>query len=87
MVKKKVSGHKWVNVHAGSTSLSQEVQTCLLSTPGIFVCPNNSMAVGWLIGWLDVCCFTSTETIYLLGTGAQDGHLDFHTAPELWVYS
>ena len=29
------------------------------------------------------CCFTSTETIGLLGTGAQDGHLDFHTAPEL----
>ena len=29
------------------------------------------------------CCFTSIETIGLLGTGAQDGHLDFHTAPEL----
>ena len=29
------------------------------------------------------CCFTSTETVDLLGTGAQDGHLDFHTAPEL----
>ena len=29
------------------------------------------------------CCFTSTETIGLLGTGAQDGHLDFHAAPEL----
>ena len=29
------------------------------------------------------CCFTSTETVGLLGTGAQDGHLDFHTAPEL----
>ena len=29
--------------------------------------------------------FTSTETVGLLGTerGAQDGHLDFHTAPEL----
>ena len=27
------------------------------------------------------CCFTSTETIGLLGTGAQDSHLDFHTAP------
>ena len=27
------------------------------------------------------CCFTSTETVGLLGTGAQDGHLDFHTAP------
>ena len=30
------------------------------------------------------CCFTSTETVGLLsGTGAQDGHLDFHTAREL----
>ena len=28
------------------------------------------------------CCFTSTETVGLLGMGAQDGHLDFHTAPE-----
>ena len=28
--------------------------------------------------WLK-CCFTFTETIGLLGTGAQDGHLDFHT--------
>ena len=31
--------------------------------------------------WLK-CCFTFTETVGLLGTGAQDGHLDFHTAPE-----
>ena len=30
------------------------------------------------------CCFTSTETVGLLGTGAQNGHLDFHTASELW---
>ena len=29
------------------------------------------------------CCFTSTETVGLLETGAQDVHLDFHTAPEL----
>ena len=29
---------------------------------------------------LDECCFTSTQTVGLLGTGAQDGHLDFHTA-------
>ena len=29
------------------------------------------------------CCFTSTETVGLLGTGAQDVHLDFHAAPEL----
>ena len=29
------------------------------------------------------CYFTSAETVGLLGTGAQDVHLDFHTAPEL----
>ena len=28
-------------------------------------------------GPLVECCFTSTETVGLLGTGAQDGHLDF----------
>ena len=28
-------------------------------------------------------CFTSTDTISSLGRGAQVGHLDFHTAPEL----
>ena len=32
--------------------------------------------------WLK-CCFTSTETIGLFGTGAQDVHLDFRTVPEL----
>ena len=36
-----------------------------------------------VFGWLVECCFTSTENVGLLGTGAQDGHLDFHTAPEL----
>ena len=41
--------------------------------------------VSRLIGWLK-CCFTSTETVGLLGTGAQNSHLDFHTAPELWLY-
>ena len=41
------------------------------------------MLVDWLVGWLVECCFTSTETVGLLGTGAQDVHLDFHTAPEL----
>ena len=34
------------------------------------------------VGWLK-CCFTSTETVGLLGTGALDVHLDFHTTPEL----
>ena len=36
----------------------------------------------WIIRLVE-CCFTSTETVGLLLTGAQDGHLDFHTAPEL----
>ena len=33
------------------------------------------------------CCFTSTETVGLLGTGAQDVRLDFHTdasRPFIW---
>ena len=34
-------------------------------------------------GWLVECCFTSTETVGLFGTGAQDGHLHFRTALEL----
>ena len=25
--------------------------------------------------WLAECCFTSTETVGLLGTGAQDGYI------------
>ena len=32
------------------------------------------------------CCFTSTEAVGLLGTGFQDVHLDFHTAPVADVY-
>ena len=38
------------------------------------------------VGWLK-CCFTSTETVGLLGTEVQDVHLDFHTAPDLCVAS
>ena len=33
------------------------------------------------------CCFTSTKTVGLLGTGAQDIHLDFRTTPELCNFS
>ena len=36
-----------------------------------------------IVLWLVECCFTSTETVGLSGTGAQDGHLDFYTAPKL----
>ena len=32
------------------------------------------------------CCFTSTETVGLLETGAQDVQLDFHTAPDCSVH-
>ena len=40
----------------------------------------------WALGWLK-CCFTSSETVGLLETGAQDVHLDFHTAPGRYVTS
>ena len=36
-------------------------------------------------GGLVECCFMSTETVGLLGMGAQDSHLRFHTASELKV--
>ena len=41
------------------------------------------VSTGTASQWMVECCCTSTETVGLLGTGAQDGHLDFHTAPEL----
>ena len=48
---------------------------------------SRKIVLGCLVGrlWLGLveCCFTSTETVGLLGTGSQDGHLDFHTGPEL----
>ena len=44
------------------------------------------LPLGWTMdmggGWLIECCLTSAETVGLLGTGAQDGHLDFHTVSE-----
>ena len=62
---------------------------------GVFI----SLSGGWMllrkelimvedsprITMLMKCYFTSTEIVGLLGTGAQDGHLDFHTAPELCI--
>ena len=30
--------------------------------------------------------YVSAETVGLLGTGAHDGHLDFHTASERYIY-
>ena len=45
----------------------------------LFLYVSSSMFVGLNVRLLECCC-TSTETIVLLGTGAQDGHLDFHTA-------
>ena len=40
------------------------------------------VALYWGSCWLK-CCFTSRETVGLLGKGAQDAHLGFRTAPEL----
>ena len=45
--------------------------------------PQLTIARGTDCTTLAECCFTSTETVGLSGTGAQDVHLDFHTAPEL----
>ena len=55
------------------------------SSPRARCTPNWSVpTLHYTVGCLK-CCLTSTETVGLLGTGAQDIHLDFHTAPELWL--
>ena len=54
---------------------------CVINVPCVGGCAMKAPCVGGLL--LLKCCFTSTENVGLLGTGAQDGHLDVHTAPEL----
>ena len=69
------------------------IQYCLTETarlirtesPGRHTSTLTQLLNSVLIRWFVECCFTSTETVGLLGTGAQDVHLDFHTAPELCV--
>ena len=61
----------------GNTPLSCAVHTKQVGIDGEIYCVGLEQ-----VGWLK-CCFTSTETVSLLGTRAQDGHLHFHTAPEL----
>ena len=39
------------------------------------------------MGFVVECCFTSTETVSLLGTGAQIVHLDFHTPLAQWAHA
>ena len=57
---------------------SGKVGVCL--TVWMRYCQGRSERVGWLVE----CCFTSRETVGLLGAGAQDVHLDFHTGHELY---
>ena len=45
-------------------------------------CFSSSLFAFFFFFFVVKCCFTSTETVGLLGTGAQDGYLDFHTAPD-----
>ena len=55
------------------------------NSPTVTQQPADELLLLLLLLLLLKCCFTSTETVGLLGTGAQDDHLDFHTAPELWA--
>ena len=56
-------------------SFSQCISTTFEDDQHPFSKRTNASAA--LVGWLVECCFTCTETIDLLGTGAQDGHLTF----------
>ena len=77
---------------AGISSNSRRQLIHLVETV-IFVILCTQLALRVLINqnvvlniWLKHC-FTSTETVGLLGMGAQDSHLDFHPAPELCVFN
>ena len=59
-----------------------QAESCLSTYKGVNKRSKTSHGRRWC--W---CCFTSTETVGLLGTGAQDVHLEFHTAPELCICS
>ena len=64
-------GNVYVEINIPSAAEKPKVPVVRLTVPG--------QNIPWL-----KCCFTSTETVGLLGTGAQDVLLDgFHTAPEL----
>ena len=67
--------------HTNTVQLIRRQLWSLCSTFGI---TNQArLSRSFLLLLLLKCSFTSTEIVGLLGTGAQDGHLDFHTAPEL----
>ena len=53
------------------------------NSPTVTQQPADELLLLLLLLLLLKCCFTSTETVGLLGTEAQDVHLNFHTAPEL----
>ena len=61
------------------------LKCCFTSTETVRLIVNKERRGGG--GGMEVlllkCCFTSTETGGLLGTGAQNVHLDFHTPPQL----
>jgi len=64
------------NLCTSLTAVSTAVQSKVTKT--IRIATVEELTCCWL-----KCCFTSTETVGLLGAGAQDVHLDFHTPPEL----
>ena len=78
--------NRWQNLPCLARSSSTTPTQKLENKSSIWTSPfaDNAVVIVFLQLLLK-CCFTSTETVGLLGTGAQDGHLDFHTAPELSV--
>ena len=64
---------KWcpqIDIQCGTAACSADVQDMIFIYKIYYILYNT---------WLVECC---TETIGLLGTGALDSHLDFHTALE-----
>ena len=69
--------HLWVETH-----IFTQLQCLGLG------CHNSATSKNTNFGYTRLSCiallFTFTETVGLIGVGAQDSHLNFHTALELW---
>ena len=79
----RVPGHVGITTEAelGCTDYAAPTESARLLNAADTVVGAGASALDGDI-WLK-CCFTSTKTVGLLGTQAQDVHLDFHTGSEI----
>ena len=69
----------WIRIFLNNLRSSMARRTASIRTSVRFLFSSGRVGNGSRLKY----CFTSTENTGLLGMGAEDGHLDIHTVPEL----